>query len=218
MKKLLIIPLVLLLSGCMASLGPSKEFYMAQLELAKAKLEQAKQPTVKLTCTQGCQAEYFDPRAMDKIGQIDEGTTAGKTLDNLGGKAVTALGIYTGGRVVKSVLGTLGQTIINGDGNQIDQNNDPTTITQNEAGGNLGDTLSGNANNNGNIGDQRGDEYVGDQNNNAGRLDSPDDYTHEPTITAPEVVVTPPPEVVIVDQPPVSDPVIITPTDQFEVQ
>jgi len=208
MKILLILPLVVL-TGC-ASLNPPPEYYAAQAERVKASAALAQKPMLTMSCTAGCTATMYDPRAAASVVKVDQGTTTADVAIKALGVADSVLtsGIIAYG--VKEIMQEVGDKnfSIDGDGNTFQQDYHANQLTD----------ISGSQDNSSiDSNDVRGDEYVGDKNNNSGGIDRTIDNTHEPTVVNQPpvtVVTTPGPEVI---QVPAGSNTVVAPTDKFEV-
>lgn len=205
MRLLLILPLIVL-TGC-ASMDPPKAFYDAQLARSISMIELAKQPMVTITCTSGCSASVLDPRAMQNVGKIEEGTTTGKVVSKVSGDiksiAKVAVPVMAGADLLESAIKNAGPKTFTAGGN-INNDTPSTTISNSSVDGTQDNSVVS----------RDGDEHVGDKNIDSGNTDNSVNSTHDPlVVTQPDpVVVTAPDPVVVQPNTP-----IIAPTDGFEV-
>jgi len=209
MKKLILFFAVMFLTGC-ASMNPSPEVMQTKALRVQAQHQLASKPFLVLNCVSGCSAVMHDPRAATYIDRVEAKGAADVAIKALGvADSVISKGVigYAGASIAKAIVKNAGEKNFNAGG---DINNDtPSTTISNSS-------IDGTQDNSVVTTTRDGDEYVGDQNGNAGTFDS-SSHTSDPTVVNQPpvtVVTTPAPEVI---QVPAGSNAVIAPTDGFEV-
>lgn len=174
MKIAVMIIAGLVLVGCSSTSLTPQEMALIQA--------QAEQQTLTISCETGCTFSYKDPRDKASIPRQTNGWDAtiamGQSLERVVSGAVPVVGMgYLGVEAVKALRGSGAVT---------------TTTTIGDysgaSSGRVGDYSGDQSGNRGTLGD-----YSGQQSGNGGtlysdipgRIHSPDDSTHEPTVVQP---------------------------------